>query len=178
MICLDNSIQEQTMTDRVENQLIAELSRRVVADVAPDERRAFNAISESYFKNPEQTLKGEGGEDELLGWGVAEIAILLTPIILEVAKEVLKDLLKDSVKESIKENSPVFIEKVKIFFKQLFGSDSSQPVQAQYLQFPLSEEQLKQAHQRARERALLLGVEVDKATLIANSVIASLQLPL
>jgi len=173
------------MTNQVENQLIAELSRRVVADVAPEEWRAFNAISEAYFKNPEKALKGESGEDELLGWGLAEISILLTPIILELVKEVLKDLLKDSVKDSIKKNSPTLIEKLRIFFRRLFGANSSRSVQPQYVQLllplskgnSLSKEQLRQAHQRARESAIQLGVDVTKATLIADSVIASLQLP-
>jgi hypothetical protein len=174
------------MADQVENQLIAELSRRVVTDVAPEERRAFSAISEAYFKNPEKTLKGEGGDDELLGWGIAEISLLLTPIILEVVKEVLKDLLKDSVKDSIKKNSPTLLEKLRIFVRRLFGANLSQSVQPQYVQLllplseenPLSKEQLRRAHQRARESAIQLGVDANKATLIADSVIASLQLPL
>jgi hypothetical protein len=177
-------MQENVMTARAENQLIAELSRRVVADVAPEERRAFQAISEAYFKNPEKTLKGDGGDDQLLGWGLAEISLLLTPIILEVVKEVLKDLLTDQLKESIKKNSATLLEKLHMFIKRLFGAKSSQsdPPLTTQLSLnagnPLSQEQLKQAHQRARESAIQMGVDPDKATLIADSVIVSLQLPL
>ncbi|GEM_PF-821818 len=174
------------MPDQVENQLIAELSRRVVTDVAPAEKRAFNAISKAYFKNPEKTLKGEGGDDELMGFGLAEISLLLTPIILEVVKEVLKDLLKDSVKDSIKKSSLTVLEKIQTFFKGLFGANPSQPAQLQYVQLllpfseenPLSQEKLRQVHQRARESAIRLGVDANQATLIADSVITSLQLPL
>ncbi|MCG8346466.1 MAG: hypothetical protein MI924_01635 [Chloroflexales bacterium] len=171
------------MTAQAEHQLIAELSRRVVADVAPEERRAFQAISEAYFKNPEKTLKGDGGDDQLLGWGVAEISLLLTPIILEVVKEVLKDLLTDSLKDSLKKNSATLFEKLHMFIKRLFGSKSSQSDQPPPTQLslnegrPLSQEQLKQARHRARESAIQLGVDPDKATLIADSVIVSLQIP-
>jgi hypothetical protein len=168
------------MADQLENQLIAELSRRVVTEVAPEERRAFKPISEAYFKNPEKTLKGESGEDELIGFGIGEIALLLTPIILEIVKEVLKDVLKDSIKSSITKNAPTLLEKLKAFLGQLFGDDSPQSTSPQYVQLllPLNQEQLIQARQRAYEKAIQLGVDANKASLIADSVVTSLQHPL
>ena len=168
------------MVDRTENQLIAELSRRVVTEVAPEERRSFDPICEAYFKNPEKTLKGEGGADDLIGFGVGEVAILLTPIVLEIVKDILKDVLKDSIKGSITRNAPVLIQKRKMFFKRFFSSNSSQSASPQYVQLllPLNQEQLIQARQRAYERAVQLGVDADNANLIADSVTDSLQLPL
>ena len=163
------------MTDKLENQLIAELSRRVVREVAPEERRTFNAISEAYFKNPEKTLKGEGGDDELLGWGLAEVSLLLTPIILEVVKEVLKDLLKDSITESIKNNSPTLLEKLKTFVRRLFGGNSSPSPQPQYVELSLlSKEQLIRIHQKVTESVMQWEVDPNKASLIADSVVANL----
>ncbi len=76
------------MTESVENQLIVDLSRQVMEDVAPREKRVFKTISEAYFKNPEKTLKGEGGEDELLGFGIGEVSLILTPFILEIVRGV------------------------------------------------------------------------------------------
>lgn len=164
------------MTDQVENQLIAELSRKIVIEIAPEERRAFNAISEAYFKDPQKTLKGDGGGDALLGFGIGEITLLLTPIILEVIKEVLKDLLKDTITQK----SPTLLEKLRIFVERLFGVNSLQstPPQSGQLLSPLSQEQLSQARQRACESAIQLGVDGNKASLIADSVVASLQLSL
>jgi hypothetical protein len=168
------------MADEIKNQLIAELSRRVVIEVAPEERRAFKPISEAYFKNPEKTLKGEVGKDELIGFGIGEIALLLTPIILEIVKEVLKDVLKDSIKSSITKTAPTLLEKLKAFLRQIFGDDPPQSTLPQSVQLllPLNQEQLIQARQRAYEKALQLGVDADKASLIADSVTASLQSPL
>lgn len=167
------------MNDQDQKKLITELSRSVLIKVAPEERRAFNAISEAYFKNPEKTLKGEGGKDELMGWGVAEVAILVSPIVLEIVKDILKDILKDSIKDSITKN-PTLFDKFTNFVKRLFRINpppqvqSLQPLSQEQLK-PLSTEQLKQVHQRACEKAIQLGLAYDKATLLADSLVGSLQ---
>ncbi len=122
------------MADQLENQLIAELSRKIVTEVAPEERRAFQPISEAYFKNPEKTLRGEVGTDELAGFGIGEIALLLTPIILDIVKDILKDVLKDSIKSSVKQNAPTLLEKLKAFFGQFLGDGSPQSTSSEYVQ--------------------------------------------
>ncbi len=172
------------MTSAVENQLITDISRRVVIDIAPLEKRAFNAISEAYFKNPEKVLRGEGVKDGLLNFGIGELAILLTPIILEVVKEVLKDLLKDSVKAPIQKYGSTLLEKIRIFVGKLFGTSSSQPAQPQHLQLLiplndknlLSKDQIKHIYKRAYESSLKLGVDASIATQIADSIISSLNI--
>jgi hypothetical protein len=167
------------MADQIENQLIAELSRRVVAEVAPDEQIVFNPVCAAYFKNPEKSLKGESVKDELAGLGIGEIAVILTPIILEILKEVLKDVLKDSIKSSVTKNTPTLLEKLKAFFGQLFAHDASESTLPQDVQLPpLSQAQLIQARQRAYEKAVELGVDASKSSQIADCVVASLQMPL
>jgi hypothetical protein len=167
------------MADQIENQLIAELSRRVVAEVAPDEQLVFNPVCAAYFKNPEKSLKGEDIKDVPAGLGGGEIVVILTPIILEILKEVLKDVLKDSIKSSVTKNTPTLLGKLKAFFGQLFGNNSSQSILPQDVQLlPLSQAQLIQAHQRAYETAMGLGVDASKSSQIADSVVVSLQLPL
>jgi hypothetical protein len=163
------------MADQIENQLIAELSRRVVAEVAPDEQLVFNPVCAAYFKNPEKALKGEDIKDVPAGLGGGEIVIILTPFILEILKEVLKDILKDSVTK----NTPTLLGKLKAFFGKLFGNDSSQSTLPQDVQLPLlNQAQLIQAHQRAYEAAKALGIDASKSSQIADSVVVSLQLPL
>jgi hypothetical protein len=170
----------KTMIDQIENQLIAELSRRVVAEVAPNEEPAFNLRCAAYFKNPEKALKGDGGKGGAVDFGVGEIAVILTPIILEILREVLKDVLKDYFKSTVEKHTPTLLEKLKTFFGQLFGNDSSQSTLPQdVVQLPLlSQAQLIQAHQRAYEKAVELGVDANKSNEIADSVVLSLQLPL
>jgi hypothetical protein len=167
------------MTNQIENQLIAELSRRVVAEVAPDEDLAFDLRCAAYFKNPEKALRSESRKAGPGEFGVGEIALILTPFILEILKEVLKDVLKDSAKSYFAKNTPTLLEKLKAFFGKLLGNDSSQSILPQEVQLPLlSQAQLIQAHQRAYETAMALGVDASKSNQIADSVVVSLQLPL
>lgn len=165
------------MTDRTENQLIADLSHKIVTEVAPEELQDFQPMSEAYFNNPEKTLKGETNSNKLTGAGIEALIIVLTPFILDIVKDVIKDLLKDSLKDSVKQNAPTLLEKLKALLMRFLGDDSPQSTSSEYvqLQLPLDRDRLTQARQRAYEKAIQLGVDVDKANLIANSVMANLQ---
>jgi tetratricopeptide (TPR) repeat protein len=165
------------MADQIGNQLIAELSRRVVIEVAPEEHQAFNAISEAYFKNPKKTLKGKRGEDELIGFGIEEIALPLTPIILEVTKETLHHHLKSVTSNrspTLLERLKELLERLKKSVKRFFGAQFI-PLMPLDLLLPLDEEQRKFIHQRVHDRAVQLGVNANKVSLIADSVVANLQ---
>ncbi|MBD2683128.1 MULTISPECIES: hypothetical protein [Nostoc] len=164
------------MNEQAQNNLITELSRNVVIKIAPEEQPSFNAISQAYFKNPEKTLKGEGGKDELMGWGVAEVTILVTPIVLEIVKEILKDLIGVYITKN-----PTLFDKFANFIKRLFRINPSPPLQLLEPQTkeqlkPLSTEQLEEVRQRAYIKAIQLGLASDKATLLADSVVGSFKL--
>jgi len=74
----------------VQDQLVSELARNLVANTAPQELPLFRPVSEAYFKDPDGTLKGQPGKDETLGFGVGEAATFITPIVLAVMTDVLK----------------------------------------------------------------------------------------
>src|SRR2546428_10797709 len=63
---------EAPMADQPEAQrdLIAEMSRDIVADVAPDELPLFRMNSTAYFKNPKKALEAREGQDDTLGLGI------------------------------------------------------------------------------------------------------------
>ncbi|MBD2211281.1 hypothetical protein H6G27_15610 [Nostoc linckia FACHB-104] len=168
------------MTNQAKKQFITELANNVVMEMAPQERRVFHSISEAYFQNPEKTLKGEEGGDELIGFGVGEVA-LLTPIILEVAAAVFRFVsdisqkaLEDALKDSIKEESSNFFKKLIKFIKQRLKVDDPPPEVLSLSS--LTQEQLVQVRQIAFEKALLLNLDNDQASLLADSLVGSLQL--
>src|SRR5256885_10697632 len=82
------------MGDQAEAQrdLIAEMSRDIVADVAPDELPLFRMNSTAYFKNPKKALESREGQDEALGFGIEAMVPLLTPVIIAVVTEVISNL--------------------------------------------------------------------------------------
>lgn len=55
----------------------------------PQELPLFRPMSAAYFKNPDKVLKSQSGKDEMLGFGVAEAVIMLTPSILAIMSQVV-----------------------------------------------------------------------------------------
>ena len=64
---------------------VADLSRDVVAALAPAELPLFNTVSREYAKDPERALKAAAGREEILGFGV-EVGLLLTPVVISIAR--------------------------------------------------------------------------------------------
>ena len=68
----------------IDNSLVADVARQVVAQIAPDELPLFRATSEAYFRDPRRAARGTSGGDSLLGWGEGLDPAYLTPIVLPV----------------------------------------------------------------------------------------------
>lgn len=67
----------------MDEQLVREIARSVVAQVAPEEMPIFTALSRAYFADPERSLSGDDSGDGLLGFGVDEVVAVVTPAVLE-----------------------------------------------------------------------------------------------
>jgi hypothetical protein len=160
------------MNDSSQNQLVAELSRDMVIQVAPQETPLFKANSEAYFKNPEGMLKTQTGKDDMLGFGAAEAIPFLTPIILSVMSEVVK-FVTEEVKKSLKaEGSNLISDTVKRMFNQ---SRSLQKPDEKAVPV-LTTAQLAQVRKIAFEKARQLNLPENKAKLLADSVVGRLSL--
>jgi hypothetical protein len=94
------------MMTSVQDQLIDEIARDVVSQIAPDELPIFQVVSKAYFKNPEKAIKNFKASDDLLGFGLGSEIVALTPVILVASSEVIKflwELFKDVGKDLIAE---------------------------------------------------------------------------
>src|SRR5687768_14874350 len=80
------------MTDLTYNELVSEIARDVVTQLAPQELPIFRAVSEAYFADPGNALKRLKSEDRALGFGLDSAAALLTPVVLAVLSEVFQSL--------------------------------------------------------------------------------------
>jgi hypothetical protein len=167
------------MTGTFQKELVLDLAQKVVLEIAPQEKRTFGAVSQAYLIDPERTLKGDGGGDELIGFGIGEV-VLLTPVILEVVSTAVEFLttisqeaLENTLKEAIKKESAGFLEKIAKFFIRLFEHNQHQkslPL------LPLTTEQMREVRQLAFEKARLLNLDENQASLLADSLIGSLKL--
>lgn len=149
------------MNDLDQRQLLIDLSRDIVAQTAPQELPLFRPIIEAYLKNPEKTLKGQRNKDELLGFGITEVTMLLTPLVLATMTEVIK---------FVKDEYPGMVNSaVKSLFKQFRSTEQDK----QKLPPPLTPEQLKRVHNIALEQAGSL-LPAEQAKFLADAVTGSL----
>jgi hypothetical protein len=94
-------------------ELTAELARDLVAELAPHELPLFGPISRAYFADPERAARSEGGDDEMLGFGVAGAESFITPALLAVLSPVVAYLLDQVKSAASREGSALAIEWVR-----------------------------------------------------------------
>ena len=78
------------MNETTQNQLIADLARDVVTEIAPQELPMFRLQSEAYFKDPDSALEGHAGGEDMLGFGAGAAAAFLTSAVLAVTTAIVK----------------------------------------------------------------------------------------
>jgi hypothetical protein len=75
------------MTEVVDQELVAELARDLVGAIAPEELVLFGAMSKAWFADPGRVQTQQG--DDVLAFGVAEAAALLSPVLLAATTHAL-----------------------------------------------------------------------------------------
>ncbi len=162
------------MVTSMQNSLVAERAYAVVAQIAPEELPLFPAISTAYFKDPRQALKYDAeGQDEMLGFGMAEAVSLLTPTVLVVMNEVIILLTTGVAKSLEDEGANFFSELAKKLMKKFRPQKKKEQHNLPPLQ-SLTSEQLVQVRQQAYEKARQLKLPDDKAHLLADAIAGSL----
>jgi len=136
------------MANAERDDLVAVLSRDVVAKCAPQEVPLFGPLSKAYFANPERVGKGGVGKDEALGFGVAESVAFVTPIALSVMSTVLKYVGEHVLQTVKEESSGLASDAVRKLFKRFrTGGDDKVAGKA------LTPEQVASGADRLREGA-------------------------
>ena len=147
--------------------LVAALARATVEKAAPEELPLFRATSEAYFEDPKSLERG-GGKDEMLGFGVDAAMVLMTPVVLQVAKDVIGFL-----GEQLRER-----------FANRARGDRQDHCQDRERNGSEGEGSGRGAHERAARAGRALAIKKgralklsdERATLLADSLVGSLAL--
>lgn len=162
---------DHTVTSQDEQDLVRVLSERVLEVTAPEELAVFDETAQEYFADPRGVLEG-GGRDELVGSGV-ELA-LLTPYVLAVVTPVIQ-ILVSMVGEAVKKERQ---SSVTAFVRRMIGSKndarSGSSAEEVATPSPLTQEQVARVHDVALDRATLLGLPQDTATLLADAIVGGI----
>lgn len=155
------------------DDLVAALARATIEKAAPEELPLFPATSEAYFHDPQALERrggGGGGKDEMLGFGVDAAMVLMTPVVLQVAKDVI-GFLGEQLRERAREQGEGAIDRVIARIVNRKGNDGEvEPVPE------LTDEQLEQVRALAITKGRALKLSDERATLLADSLVGSLAL--
>ncbi len=153
-----------------QNQLVADWARDIVTQTAPEELPLFRVKSVEYFKNPDKLLKSQKSKDDMLGFGAAEVVILVTPYVLTIATQVIKFVTEELSKALATQSADAIGDIVKhIFQRPGKKQDDTTSIQ-------LTHEQLAQIYHVAYQTAIGLQLPDEKAKLLAHATVGSLAL--
>lgn len=150
------------------DQLVSAVSRDLVSALAPSEVPMFRANSSAYFTDPDKALKPRDPGAEMLGFGLGEAAMYLTPVILAAVKAVVDFAISEFGKAARAQGEAAISAWVKGLFKRLQPAAAAPAAQA-----PLSREPLQRLRQVAFNKARNF-VDEAQANRLADEVIGQL----
>jgi len=156
------------MEGSVHNQLVADVAKELLVQVAPQEKALFRSIRDSYFKNPDKTLADQKAKDEMLGFGAAEAVTLITPFVLAVTSDVIKFLFEEAQKVMQSESTSLINDTVKSWFSKFRHKDDKKSPP------PLTAEQLEQVRKIAIKKAQQLKLSEKNTKMLADAIVGSL----
>ena len=160
-----------------DRELIVEVSRDVVAAVAPEEMVLFRPMTTAYFDAPDRLRQAP--KDDLLGFGAGDAVVALTPVALSVISAVLTYIRREVAQATNKEVTQIIDEQVRALFRRFHrGEPGAAPAHgaAPAAAPGLSKEQLAEVGRLAFEQARAMHVPEGRARLLADAVVGSLVL--
>ncbi|MGI8306004.1 hypothetical protein [Saccharopolyspora hattusasensis] len=151
-------------TDASGGARVRDVVHDVVAEVASDELPLVAGLARSDDATVVRRLSRWGQRREPLGFGLAEIAAMVTPVVWLAVDEVAQRLAGAAVDGAAKG--------AKGLLGKIFRRKKTPAVVP-----PLAPEQLAEVRQRVLELAAQRGLEPEHAITIADAVVARLALP-
>jgi hypothetical protein len=152
------------MREEFDAHLVTEITRGMVAELAPQELPVFRAAGEAYLAGKDGTV---APRDQVLGFGVAEAGAFLTPVALAVIGEVVPFLIGQVKQAFEKESTNAIQEMVKNLFKKFRPPEKKAPV-------TLTAQQLKEVHRIALAKAHAMKLSDARAAQLADAIVSDL----
>ncbi|MFC4011305.1 hypothetical protein ACFOY2_29040 [Nonomuraea purpurea] len=142
---------------------VLDVVRDVVAEVAPEELMLVDGLAGLDDDAVRRRLGRRGGRREPLGFGLGEIAVLVTPVVWLVVDEAARRIGSEA--------GEVTVKGTKAALRKLLRRPTADVVVPD-----LTREQLAEVHQQVVETAVKHGLEESRAQLIADAVAGRLAL--
>ncbi|GGS14305.1 hypothetical protein GCM10010269_62030 [Streptomyces humidus] len=132
----------------------------VVADQSPHELVLLDVMEPLDDAQITAALAGRGRDEEGLGFGLTEVAPLVTPVVWLV------------LNEFVSRGVGTTVDGIVVRARRLFRQRSAQP--RSLTEPTLTAEELNAVHQRIREKATEAGIGTEESQRLADAVVARL----
>ncbi|GAA2704087.1 hypothetical protein [Actinoplanes palleronii] len=143
--------------------LVVDLARATIVQVAPAEMPVFEATATAYRADPRARRTPRAGD--MLGFGADQVAAM-APVVLPIAAAALDGVLAE-LGSSMAERSKA---KARDVVRRLLRRDGTPEIP------PLSREQLSRVRRTAYEKAVSLQLPAETGALLADAVAGALAL--
>jgi hypothetical protein len=175
------------LSDTDEQTIIEGLAHSAVEEIAPEELPLFGPTSEAYF-DPARGTPAGAKSDEMLGFGVdaAAAMVFVTPVALEAAKSVVGYVLGELQLAFKDEARPMIQALVRRLLhrgskpagapegKADEAGDQAAAKPAVDEPLPFTQVQLEELHKVALKTAERMGMERDKASVVADAIVGAI----
>ena len=154
----------------------AEIARRVVGELAPDELASFDLVAAPYLRKSAERRRprsdgfsadrARGEHDNPLGFGIQDALTVVTPAAVLVSGAVTAAL-ADGVTKEVRRRTDGFVG----WLRQRLGRRDRRPET-----FDLNPAQLTELRRIALDRAKALGMKPRQARALADAVVGALVL--
>lgn len=151
-----------------ERKLIAELSKEIVSQIAPEELELFDELMQEYFDNPVPPDLTVDDSDDALGFGLSEVMVAITPAAAAVTIAAL-GFIVSTVQQFAKDQSAELPARG---LRQFFVDRK----QAAIAESPLTPAQLEELRRITQITAIQYGMDDERAEAMTNAVLVTLML--
>jgi hypothetical protein len=144
-------------------QLVAEVSKEIVADIAPEELELVDELLDDYYANPSV----HEGTDNPLGFG-SELLAASTPVIAMALHTFFNFVLNEVWVSAQKEGAVLIAQKMKTLLNPT--KEKEEPA------LGLTQEQLEQAKKLIKKEAMRGGMKPKKAEDLALKIVGRIVL--
>jgi len=144
-------------------QLVTEVSKELVAEIAPEELELADKLLDDYYANPAV----HEAKDNPLGFG-SELLAASTPVIAMALQTLFNFILNEVWVSAQKESAVLIAQKMKGLFNP--AKEKSEPA------LGLTREQLEKAKQLVKKEAMRGGMKPKKAEALALKIVGRIAL--
>ncbi|MFE1882087.1 hypothetical protein [Streptomyces diastatochromogenes] len=167
--------------DAPHRELITEIARDVIKELAPEEVPMFSAVSQAYFADPRRVMSGKGSRRSPLGFGSEAVELILTPVVLAATARAVECLAEIGGQHITREGTVSALRRIFRFGQRSQGApapdDAAESASTGTTAIELRQEDIEPLRHVVETTLHDCGVAPESSRLIADAIIGRCRAP-